>query len=603
MRRKPLILLLLVFLTVASILTASDKDYQIKHVLIEAQLNPDGSMDVTESRSFYFQGQFSYLYRSFPKHGPVEFTEITVKEGGITFKESDTRETGTVFRTDDNKDINYKWFISAKNEPRTFQLSYRVLGAVKKYEDKAVLYFQFISPEWIKSQYDVTVTVRTPEFLNRYDVKHWLHGPLWGKSRLEYDGSITAICEKLPSRNFFEIRALYPVETFPAAPELSGYIEQDILAQEAVWADEANARREEMREKIELRNKRYKMGRWLIPFISSILFLLWLYLFRKYGRRPDVETHSDILSEAPEDLPPALVGYLLNSRSITGPCLIATIMDLAKREVIELIHTEIEKRPGKYKQEYALKLNRDKYELQKNELKDHEIELIDFLFSELAFGRDLLEMKIMKKYRSKFVRFFNKWKKSIISEGKKKDWFDRNSVKYGNISLIISLCFSVLSGICVIWFGPQAFILAAVSIIVLILSAIIPHHTSVGRLKYYEWKAFRKYLRKYNFRTESDEVVLSKINDLFIFGTLFGVNKKTFRELGSVIPADRYRNYVPWYTLNSNRKSSFSPAAFGNAMASMISTAGSTMSSASGAGGGASSGGGGGAGSGGGGAG
>ncbi|MFC1887383.1 DUF2207 family protein [Candidatus Cloacimonadota bacterium] len=603
MRKLYLILIFLIVSITFSDLAANDKDYQIKRVYIEAELNPDGSMDVTETRTFSFQGKFSYLYRSFPKNGPVEFTDIVVKEGAIRFEETYDREPGTMYREEDGDNIQLTWFISARNETRTFKLSYKVLGAVQKFEDVAVLYFQFISPEWNKPQYDVMVTVKTPKILNRYEVKHWLHGPLWAESRLEYDGAITATCEKLPRRNYFEIRALYPLDAFPGAYQQNGRVEQDILTQESIWADEANARREAAREKILQKEKRYRTGRWLIPLLSVILILIWIYIFRKYGSRPKVDRPGDVLVDKPENLSPALVGYLINSRTITGPCLIATIMDLARKELIELQHTEIEKKPGKYKHSYALKLNREKYLLLKEELQDFETSLVDFLFDEIADQEDLLEIKLLKKKQSKFIRFFNKWKKALNENGKGMGWFDRASVKAGNISLVISLLLSLLSGIFVIWFGLQALILAGVSIVIMIISALIPHHTTLGKMKFYEWKAYRKYLNKNLYRSETEEIILNKINDLLIFGTLFAINKKSFKELGSVIPVNRHNHYIPWYVLNSSRSGSFTPAAFGNALASMISTAGSTMSSASGAGGGASGGGGGGAGSGGGGAG
>jgi len=137
----------------------------------------------------------------------------------------------------------------------------------------------------------------------------------------------------------------------------------------------------------------------------------------------------------------------------------------------------------------------------------------------------------------------------------------------------------------------------------MIMSFLIPHHTELGKQKANDWRAFRKYLRKYLYRNESNEELLSKINDLFVYGCLFGIRKKSFKELSTVLPIDKYNQFLPWYILHSNRKGAFTPAALGDALSTMISTTGSTMSSASGAGGGASSGGGGGAGSGGGGAG
>ncbi len=389
----PILIVLIFFGSLA----AEDKSYKINHVNIEAQINADGSMRVKETRTFAFKGKFSYRYRTFPKTGPVEFLDFKVKEGGIEFQESDSRESGTLFREEDNKNISLTWFITARNEIRTFQLSYLVQNAVKKYQDTAVLYYQFISPEWTEHQYDVMIYVRTPGILNRYQVKHWLHGPPWAQSRLEYDGSITVLCEKLPRRNFLEIRALYPPETFPQAPLLEGFIEESISQEESFWADEANARREEWEQKKIVQEKFHKIGRWLIPILSALLFAIWIMLFRRFGKRPLVKNQGDLLAEAPDDTPPALVGYLMNSRTISGSCLIATIMDMAVRGILKFKHEEFERKPGKYKQEYSLELIREVFNNSREKLQDYETELIDFLFDEIAENGDVLDIKKLKK--------------------------------------------------------------------------------------------------------------------------------------------------------------------------------------------------------------
>jgi len=603
MRRIHFIILCLMFFALLNNLAADDKEYFITHVDIEAKLNSDGTMHINESRTFRFDGKFSYLFRYFPLNGPVQFTDFSIKEGSRIYRESDSKDPGTFFIQEEKNKILIKWFISAINESRTFELNYKVKGAIKNFSDTAVLYYQFISPDWSKSQYDVRIKVVPPVTLNRYQVEHWLHGPLWGESQLEYDGSITAWSDKVPRRNYFEIRALYPSEIFTSAPNFSGYVRTEILEEEAIWADEANFRREEAIRKLRKKEAMYKIGSWLMPVLSILILILWIFLFNRSWRRPKVDRSVDILATPPEEIPPALVGYLLNSRTILGSSLIATLMDLGVKKFIKFDHNEIEKKPGKYKDEYSLQLDRNLFKKNRSDLRKFEIELLEFLFNDISKGEDNINIKALKKYRSKFVRFFSKWKKTIIKAGKEMNWFDKDSIKAGNYSLFYSIFFLLLAIGAVFWFGIWAAVPGSVALITMTLSAAIPHHTLSGKVKANEWKAFRKYLRKYHYRNEADNTLLEKINEMFVFGTLFNVNKKIFRELGSKIPHETYRSYVPWYAVHSNRNVGFTPQAFGKGISTMISTAGSTFSSASGAGGGASSGGGGGAGSGGGGAG
>ena len=69
MKTIKLLSLVLITLVLISQLSAADKDYSIERVLIEAELQTDGSMLVTETRTFSLQGSFTYLYRSFPLGG------------------------------------------------------------------------------------------------------------------------------------------------------------------------------------------------------------------------------------------------------------------------------------------------------------------------------------------------------------------------------------------------------------------------------------------------------------------------------------------------------------------------------------------------------
>jgi hypothetical protein len=39
-------------------------------------------MAVTEERTYRFEGDFSYVYRTFPLEGPYSFRDIRISEGG-----------------------------------------------------------------------------------------------------------------------------------------------------------------------------------------------------------------------------------------------------------------------------------------------------------------------------------------------------------------------------------------------------------------------------------------------------------------------------------------------------------------------------------------
>ena len=94
----------------------ADKDYSISRVTIEARLKPDGSMTVVESRTFAFEGAFSYAYRTIPLDSRVDFREIGISDESVS----------TVFPTPRNPvrsssgDRAIKWRYAGFSEPKMF---------------------------------------------------------------------------------------------------------------------------------------------------------------------------------------------------------------------------------------------------------------------------------------------------------------------------------------------------------------------------------------------------------------------------------------------------------------------------------------------------
>jgi uncharacterized membrane protein len=597
-----IIIVLFIFLLLST-KSYANKYYLITQAEIEAQLFEDGRMEVQESRSYKFSGSFSYVYREIPATGKVRFSNFAVSENGKKYILSDSQKPGTYSIKEKGDKIKIIWYFKASHENRTFDFEYTAENAIERYEDIAVLYFKFISEEWDKTNHNVQITLRPPEPLARHQVYHWLHGPLWAESIFDFEGVISAWSKRVPAHKYFEIRALYPPEIFPEVPVLIGNVKERIKTEEAKWAHQANIERENILLKSEKKQKRIAYGKWLLNAISLICIFIWILLFSRYGKRPKVPQKFDILAEIPEKLSPALVGYLLSSRTISGEALVGTLMDLSVRGFLEISEIHEEKKPGKFKKHYLLKFNRQFFEENSSDLQEYEEELIGFIFEILAKGNDEIDLKKIKKQRSKFTKFFNKWKKTVQKVGKEKAWFDLQSIKGAYYSLALGFIISLAAVYSIFLYGVWAAIPGTTAFIILILSAIIPHYTYEGKLLAKQWLAFKRFLKKYHYRTVENSELLSKINDFFIYGIVLGVGTKVFKELGTYLPVDNYRHYVPWYVIHSSQKTAFSPESFGKAFSTMIATTTSAVSSASGAGGGASGGGGGGASSGGGGAG
>lgn len=583
------------------------KNYQITQVKIHAQLHSDGNMDVTETRTYRFEGNFSYAYRVLPTTESVTFQDFRVSESGQPYPLSESEEPGTYRIIQKQGEIEVRWFFRARDESRTFDFQYRSVDAIQRHEDAAALYFQFISRDFDRASQNVRLRLQPPQPLIKTQVNEWLHGPLWAESRIEGDGSITAWCEYLPKHTFFELRVLYPPGIFSRSEDIPGRVRPKIMAEEAEWTEEANRQRREAVLKEEARKQRWARGKWIVTVMSLAGFMGWWAIYNKFGKRPQLPPSIKIASDIPAETPPALVGYLLHNREIYGSALVGTLFDLARRRVIALREELKEKRSlfggSRKKSIYFWDLNRDYWMENSAELSAYENELIRFIFDELAQGEDSIDINRIKKQQSKFTKFFKKWKKEVKKLGNQQGWFDKKSIRGMVYSFGLSGAFLTISILSTFQFGPWAAILGFAFFVILILSFLIPHRTREGEMQARHWKALKRYLQKYHYRTADQKTLLHRLNDYLIYGVVLGLHKKIFKDLAASIPPDNVNHYIPWFVFHSGRTTPFSPESFASSFSSMIATTTSAMSTAAGTGGGASAGGGGGASSGGGGAG
>ncbi len=585
----------------------SAKSYRISGVEIDAHLRPDGNMDVSEARTYTFSGSFSFAYRDMPRGGRVTFDDFEVLENGRPYVLSDSEAPGTYQVTGTTGRTRVTWYYRAADESRTFEFRYRALNAVQRYEDAALLYYKFLSEDWEKSQSNITLRVVPPGPVARADINEWLHGPLWAESRITADGEILAQCSHLPGRTYLEIRALYPPELFPGARSASGAVRSEVMAEEAAWVEEANKVREaSLRREVE-REKREKAGRWLTALLALAGLLGWRQIYMNYGRRPQLPQFMDKTSEVPGGTPPALVGYLLHNRMVSGRDLVGTMLDLARRGFVELREETVEKKSlwGGMKQEseYYWDLKRRHLEQHAAALREYERDLLQFLFDNLAAGGDSISLDGIKKKRRDFIKFFGGWKKKVSELGEKEEWFDRESIRGSYFSVALGVAMILLSIGAAFIFGVWTIVLGIAGIVVFVLSFLVYHRTAEGETRARQWQALQKYLKSDEFRALSRGDILTRVSDYLVYGVVLGMSNKFYRGLAAAIPENDQLRYVPWYVYHGSGTNAFSPEAFGEAFSSMVVTTTSTMSTASGAGGGASGGGGGGAGSGGGGAG
>jgi len=315
---------------------AAAADWSIREVAIVATVRPDGSMAVSETRTFAFPGNFHWFEQWIPLEQCDDIIDVTVREGQQPFQEVTSGDAGelpgafSVHKTADR--ITIRIGFAAGSGLRTLTTEYVVLGPVVVHNDVAELYWKFVGPGWSVGSEKVTVDINLPAGATQDEVKVWLHAPLQGTIEKVSPTLVRAEVVNVPSETFVEARVTFPVQLVLASGKWSG---RDglpgILAEEAKWSRAANLKRAAMRFDV-----------YLAPVLLLAAFGFGWLLMARYGfeRRPAQKP--DYFRELPGDYSPAELGVLWHFGSPTAADFVATILDLARRGwlVIEEARTE-----------------------------------------------------------------------------------------------------------------------------------------------------------------------------------------------------------------------------------------------------------------------
>lgn len=574
------------------------RDYHMDGLSITIGLDHAGRMEVREDRSFTFEGRFSEVYRTFPLNGEASFENIKVFEGEAQYPRANTRAPGTIRLIRNNSHQELQIFFDAADTTRVFSIRYTVSGALNKYEDAALLYYQLISDQWTKPIRNIRAQVIPPEPLNETGPAHWIHGSLDAESLILEGGIVDVSLDHLPANHYLEVRALYPPDIFPGLPRREGLIRQTVKDEAAALAEEANRQRQEAMARRERQEARHQTGQHIAIPLALLFIVLWIYLFNKYGRRPGLREKPGTFSSLPGKVPPALVNYLMHSSHISGSAITATLFHLASRGFVRITEKNKKSLFGKKgKTDIQFVLEQTHFEKHASTLTPYEGDLLRFLFVDLAETKGRIDLKRIRKKPGKIQAFFRKWRKSVRKEAQKHNWFDKKSRKGQIIGLVAGFLAFIGCLILSSLFGIWMFIPAGAALVLAIASVFIFHRTEEGEKAYRQWKSLKQHLRRFHFESETKTLDAGTVNDYLVYGLALGLGSGYFKKLSRGLEQSGHLGYLPWIVLHQS-----SMGTIGKTINQIITVTSTTISSASGMGGGGTMGGGGGVASGGGGA-
>lgn len=603
--------------------TSSEASLHLKNLDFTAQINEDGSMDVVETWDINISDT-NTLYKTFKidktKYSGISniFVQDITSGTNKNFKKSDIwkyhLDKGHYFGgINNNNEYEIAWGVSIDTTTRKqYLIRYTVKDVIKKYNDCAELYWQFVGSEFEISADSITGIIKLPNKVSDKDeLKVWGHTEYLNGEIYVTDLDIVEFnVNKYKSGNFVEVRIAMPTYVMSKLENTSNINKIDsIIEQETEWANEANARRDR-------RNKNFKLLILATIFVNTSIGIMFSKKIKKnkqfLEKNPNIlpEQQLEYYRELPDKEETPLEAVFILKTGYKQSCLpnvfSATILNFALKGYIRI------EQEGKTIKILLNKIKTD--ELMGDEKKVLEILRAASNNNELTMAE--LE-KYIKNYPSKLMNLNSTFEKVSKTQASEKGKFDTNrfnkQIVYAekNVGYIFLLIIIITASIFTIGYAYKnvqsmlitcTIISLAFFIVVTIINLILNikittsfnGFTQKGINEQEQWKAFKKYMEDFSYLNEKEVPQLVLWEKYLVFATAFGIADKVLKQLKVKYPELNDPDTIHSMILfNSMYSSNGFNTGFINSISSSTSRMySSTYSSGSGGGGGFSGGGG-----------
>ncbi len=295
--------------------SAQTKSITWKRYDVDITVQADGLLRVVETQEIKFDGgPFTNGFAAIPGIGDVSVSELGRDYQFYSYRRDDDYAFWTDY-SDRDRTYYVEWFFPpVSDDTRTFELAYTVRGAVPRYDDGDVLQFHAISNELEFPIRSSTITVHLPP-----------GGPIIGEP------------ESVGAPMLWEVAddGLTVTYTSPASiPAYEGVEIGIVFEHGAITGPLPFWQEQELREAEQRARANLFFGAAtlvLFFFLPGGLYLVW-YL---KGRDPKAGPVPEYLTEPPSDLPPGLVGVLIDEKADLRD-ITATLFDFARRGLVTL---------------------------------------------------------------------------------------------------------------------------------------------------------------------------------------------------------------------------------------------------------------------------
>jgi hypothetical protein len=580
----------------------ADSQYFYDYINVDINVLPNSDMEVAETQGFVFtSGTFQFAERWIELDKVVSIDTVEVWEGNMPLiynpqvkkwiadrKEHGSAIGGSSYAFYDevrgNKLWIGWWFPSTGNASRTFLIKYTVHGVVRVSSSSDQIYWRAIFSGRTVPVQRSKVTMHFPSVLPKDMVTIRSYGAP-AENRLVDDKTIEFTSGAISAGQELEIQVGFPHGIVTAVPP--------------AWQIEMERREAYDRDVKPVINIIVTLFALIVIPLAGIVWLVSLW--RKRGNETKVLDPGTVIN-APDNLPPALVGLLVNA-SVGVNELMGTIADLAYHGVLEI---EEIKRPGLlFGSSKDVQINRRGAEMK-------------FTFERLVV--DAVTAGPMSLLRTQMRSLLSDFQKSVEYESiglelfKEEPAVARKRLQVPAIIMFVASFILLFLGVFISQFSETALLVPLaifpVGIAALVMSGRMPVRTEKGaRLATY-CRAFKRHLRDTVKDTGLSQEALGVWDSYLPYAVVFGLRKTWIARFASM-EASAPIWFVPMavtsHTTSDSMQtlpgSSVSLSSISSAFSGVFNSIGNIFSGGSGSSGGGGGGGGGGSGGGGGGAG
>ena len=527
-----LIAVLSIFLVVFQPASAQLKTFRWEDWESDITLQENGDFEVEETHTLEFSGEpFTFGFRTIRTGGSGgndAIKNIAVREGDIIYTESSSNAPHTYTVSQDGDEITIRWYFEPALGQNTYTFSYTVEGGVSVsvgQEGESDEIFWTIVPDdhpGLVSQ--SSATIHLPEGVQPQQYTGTTDYIVAGYQNNEQsDAILTQVSDDGRTITYENTRPLVEGQSLAIRAQFATGLLNIPTSQ---WQQQ-----QQIGDTISL--SLFVISLFLLVGGPLLVLLLW-YL---RGRDPQLTVVvPEFISEPPDNLPPAVVGTLIDEKADMQD-IVSTLIDLANRGYVTMTEEDTN----------HLFARTEKRE---NDLRPYEKRFLKDIFG----GND---ERSLNDLRYKFADKLPNLRKMVYQElvNEKLVPASPHSVRtsYGCFAGIIFaaavISFFALTALFAETVGTIACIpltLGVTGLIMLIASRHMPKKTAKGTEAAAKWNAFKQYLK--NIERYSDLEQSSEIFAAYLpYAVAFGLERTWIRKFSAVPTTPIPGWYIPYY--------------------------------------------------------